>query len=168
MLTCWHVVDLPSNMQTICRRFAAHLPWTRVQGEPIRHRIIGVWQPPRSREVHTRPLVCRFAPGRMARHGALNDICRALSSAGIPSTEERAFFASDMTDSRSFPGKRVFASSGMSLISIPSQTNSLRVAQPNWLLAGSAINMPTFLPAIRIPYHIIYCNSSRHTLKTSL
>jgi len=34
-------------------------------------------------------LACRLAPGRLARHHALNDlICRALSSAGIPSTKE--------------------------------------------------------------------------------
>ena len=34
-------------------------------------------------------LACRLAPGRLARHHALNDlICRALSSAGLPSTKE--------------------------------------------------------------------------------
>jgi hypothetical protein len=39
----------------------------------------------------THGLSCKLAPGRMARHGALNDlICRALSSAGIPSTKEPA------------------------------------------------------------------------------
>jgi hypothetical protein len=37
----------------------------------------------------THGLACRLAPGRLARHHALNDlICRALSSAGIPSTKE--------------------------------------------------------------------------------
>jgi len=40
-------------------------------------------------ERFTHGLACKLAPGGMARHGAQNDyICRALSSAGISSTEE--------------------------------------------------------------------------------
>ena len=40
---------------------------------------------------HAMALVCKNAPGRMARHYALNDtVCTAFISAGIPASKEPA------------------------------------------------------------------------------